>query len=199
MAMNVGQMSTQVATRVRDPQFLGTSQANTILLLSFAQQVVNGILGDVVSSQGLTLAPRTVIYSISGSLPSCVKVLSVRDASNRDIAPLYEGVVDLANIDLRWPVAVSDDGPYSYGAIGRDVLAFHPGVPTATPVTVYYSELTPTLATGQDTTVVPDEDDHAVLDLTELLLLLKNRDLQPVEDALKRFAGRMKELQTEER
>lgn len=197
--MNVGQLSTQTAYRVRDPQFAGTTQANVILLLSFSQQVVNGILDDVVVSSQITLAPRTMIYSISGSLPAAVKVLAVRDASGRDLDPLYDGVVDLANIDLRWPVAVSDDGPYSFAPVGRDLLCFHPGVTTTTPLTAFYSQLTPTLNTAADSTVVPAEDDHAVLDLTEILILLKNRDMVPVMDAIKRFEARLKELQEEER
>lgn len=199
MATNVGILSAEVADRVRDPSYMGTSQANVILLLSFAQQVINGIVEDVVVTSGLVLQPRTVIYALSGFLPNCVHLLAMRDASGRDLDPLYGGAGEIANIDLRWPVAVSDV-PRSFAVIGRDLVAIHPGVNNqSNTLTAVYSQLTSALATTSDTTVLQNESDDALLDLTEILLLLKNRDLSPVKNAMARMATRLNELRSEER
>jgi hypothetical protein len=191
---NAGQLSAQVAARVRDPNFGATTQPQVINLLSYAQQVVNGSLGEVTGTQPLLLQPRTVIYQLSSFVPAAVRVQGVRDASNRDLDSIsYD---NLRQIDQRWPVAVSD-GPRSFCQCGRDLLIIHPGVNLPQTLTVIYTLLTTPLATTADSTVVQNQADDAVLDLGELVLLLQHRDLSPFQDAMKRFAARMKELKEE--
>jgi hypothetical protein len=196
--ISAGNLTSQVAERSRDQNFEGTSQSNMILLASYAQQVINAALHDVVASASLTLTPRQNIYQLSSVLPSAVKVLAVRDASGRDLQPMYGEAEEVAVADLQWLTAVSD-APRNYGVIGRDLLFIYPGVRVAQTLTVFYSELTPTLALTTDTTVVPNEDDDAIFDLVEALLLLKNRDLLGAPAAIARFRDRIQYLRKERR
>jgi hypothetical protein len=184
-------MSAQVAERVRDPNFNGTSQPQVINLLSYSQQVINGILGSVTGSFPLLVQPRTPIYQISAFLPACVKIQAIRDAGGRDLEPMpFEA---LSWLDMKWVTSIAD-GPRGYALAGRDVLVIYPGLKVAQTVTVVYSTLTPALATKADSTVVPAEDDHAVYDLTEVLLLLKNRDMAGCKTVMDRMAGRIRGL-----
>lgn len=190
-------LAAQVADRARDPNFQGTSQANTILLASYAQQMVNGMLHDVVVSAPLTLTPRLNYYQLSTLFPSLVKLLAVRDASGRDLVPMYGGAEELSWADMRWPSSTTD-APRSFAVVGRDQLIIYPGVKTAQTVTLFYSQLTPVLVAGAST-VVPNEDDDAVYDLTEALLLIKNRDLFGASAAMDRFKERIAMLRGERR
>lgn len=193
---SAGTLSTQVATRVRDPYFNGTTQTETISLLSSAQRVVNGVLWDSVGSATLTVQPRTLIYQLSSFLPSAVRMLSVQDASGRDLNPMpFEA---LSQTNLKWLTATADV-PRNFIMAGRDLLIIYPGVRAAQTLTAYYANLTPALVALSDTTVLPNEDDDATLDLAELLLLLKNRDLSPVAEALTRFGERLNKLRSERR
>ena len=194
---NLGILSAQCSTRARDPNFGATTQPQVINLLSYAQQVVNGSLDEETGTAPLVLQPRTVIYPISAFLPSAVRVQGVRDASGRDLDSItYD---NLQQIDLNWPFAIAD-APRSFCQCGRDLLIVHPGIETnPTTLTVIYTLLAPALTTIDDTTVVQNETDDAVLDLGELLLLLQHRDISPFKDAIERFTARMKELKSERR
>src|ERR1039458_4669940 len=77
---NAGSMSAQVAERVRDANFNGATQPQVINLLSYSQQVINGILGDVTGTASLLVQPRSTLYQISAFLPAAVKIQAIRDA-----------------------------------------------------------------------------------------------------------------------
>jgi len=193
---SAGTLSSQVAIRVRDKFFTATSQPNTISLLSYAQQVINGVLGDVIQSAPLIHQPRTTIYQISSFLPSAIKIVGIRDAGGRDLEPI--AFQDLSALDFKWITSIADF-PRGFATAGRDILCIWPGVKTAQTLSVLYSQLTPALATTADSTIVPNEDDDAILDLTEVLLLVKNRDLLGVKEAMDRMKGRLQELKVERR
>lgn len=189
-------MSAQVAARVRDPNFNATTQPQVIGIISLAQQIVNGILGDVVGTASLVVQPRTTIYSISSFLPSCVKIQAVRDASGRDLEPIPFNALSWLN--MKWPTSIADS-PRGFALAGRDVLILYPGVHTAQTLTVVYTNLTAPLTTTADSTVTPSEDDDAIYDLTEVLLLLKNRDMYGAKTVIDRMGSRLKELKDERR
>lgn len=197
--MNVGHMATLVADRARDPLFMGTTQQQVIGLLSYAQQVVNGILSEIVGNATLTLQPRSVIYQISSVFPLAVKVLTVQDGTNRDLDAISYDM--LQQIDLHWNTAVNGyrPEPTSFTTCGRDLLILHPGVTMVRPMLVIYSVLTAPLLTPADSTVLFSESDNAVMDIGEILLLLKGRDFTPVQDAIARLKSRLVEEETEQR
>lgn len=188
---NCGVASATIADRVRDPLFTATTQLNIIGLMSYAQQVTNAVLSDIVQAGILTLQPRTLIYQLSAYLPAAIKVLAVQDASGRDLDPV--SLVELQHINMRWPTALSDS-PIAFTQVGADLLIIYPGLSLQQNITVKYSEYLPAVALTTDSTVVPNEDDTCVNALTETLLLLKNRDLNAVAAALKRFTSRVEEL-----
>jgi hypothetical protein len=195
MAQNVGNLTSQVSERARDPNQTGTTQANVILLFSFCQQVVNGVLADVTVQDVLPLTARQLIYPIFANMPDSVRVLAVRDASERDLQPFGE-FAGLGNVKNSWPSSYSDT-PRSYAPCGRDLLIIYPG-PTGTPIlTVISAALTTALTLPAQTTQVTNDSDDAVMDLCEVLLLLKARDIPDCQKIIERFKNRMAALETE--
>ena len=195
MAQLVSTLSTQVSSRARDPLQTGTASADVINLLSFSQQVVNGILCDVTATALLTINPNQVIYQISNYVDTAVRILAIRDASGRDLQP-FDDFAGLNQVATNWPSAVSD-APRSYALCGRDLLIFYPGVKTAQTVTVVFGILTFPLILPTDTTEVTNDDDDAVMDLTEVLLLLKAGDLNECAKIIERFKSRIETLKSE--
>jgi len=197
MPENAGAASVEIANRVRDPQFMGTSQSQVINLLSYSQQVTNGILHDSVLSGSLTIQPRTLIYQLSTYFPSAIKVLAVTDESGRDLNPLFNAEA-LQWLNMTWPTSLANS-PRNFVQVGADVLILYPGTSRVQTLTVKYSQLTPALATAADYTVLPNEDNTPINALTEALLLLKGRDLNAVKQTMTRFLSRITELKAEHR
>ena len=193
---NVGQLTSQVSERARDANQTGTPQNSVISLFSFCQQVVNGILGHVTELDPLPLVARKHVYPLFANLPNSVKVQAVRDASGRDLVPLGEFAA-LQQVDTNWPSAVTDI-PRSYTPCGRDLLIIYPGVSVSPPtLTVVSTALTTALTLPANTTQVTNDDDDAVMDLCEILLLFKARDLPDCPAAIARFKSRIENLQKE--
>lgn len=193
---NVGILTSQVSERARDVNQTGTTQPNVIFLFSFCQQVVNGILADVTELDPLTLTARQNIYPIFANLPNSVRVLSVRDASGRNLNP-FRDFAALRQVATNWPSAVSDT-PRSYGLCGRDLLIVYPGVGVSPPtLTIISAALTTPLTLPAQTTQVTNDDDDAVMDLAEVLLLLKSRDKPDCLKIIERFKTRIENLRKE--
>ena len=57
--------------------------------------------------------------------------------------------------------------------------------------------LTTALTSGTQTTQVTNDDDDAVMDLCEALLLLKSRDIPDCQKIIERFKARIEGLKTE--
>lgn len=190
---NVGALTSQVSERARDVNQTGTTQPNVISLFSFCQQVVNGILAHVTESAPLILTPRQNIYPIFANFPTSVRVLQVRDASGRDLVP-FDDFAALRQVATNWPSAVSDT-PRDYALCGRDLLIIYPGVAASPPtLTVISAMLTTPLTLSTDTTQVTNDDDDAVMDLCEVLLLLKARDKPDCQKIIERFKTRIENL-----
>ena len=84
MARPAKDLVDKLLAEVRDPQGMATTRAQALDLISRSQVQINAALDDVVISTPFNVPPFTQIYSISGSFPDCVRILSVRDAVGRD-------------------------------------------------------------------------------------------------------------------
>lgn len=195
------QLVTAILNRARDPQGIATSRATCLSLASTCQQVVNGILGDVIASQSLQLQPRTLIYPLSTFVASAITVVGVRDSSGRDLTHLDDGADGLAWVSTRWIQDVSDS-PRCWSMIGHDLLVIYPAVRlgSSQSVTVFYSQLTPALLNEMnDSTVVPGETDYAIEQLTEALINLKSRDYEACKASIEKYATTIKQINAESR
>ena len=197
--INAGQLVDTILSRARDPQGLATSPAACLSLTSTVQQVINGMVGDVIVQAPLTLQPFTTIYQLSAYLPAAMRVHALEFSTGENLDYLSGGIDELAWIDLSWVSRVSDE-PRCWTQVGRDLLVVYPGIRAPLTLTAVFTQLTPPLASlADDATVVQQETDYAIMTLTEMLLLLKTRDYGPLKGTFERFQRQLDELRSEER
>ena len=199
MARPAKDLVDKVLAEVRDPQGMATTRVQALDLISRSQVQVNAVLDDVVISTAFNVPPFTQIYPISGSFPDCVRILSVRDASGRDLYEMSARAdIDATWLNSGWFTEVGSN-LISWGTIGRDLFMLRPGLYAQQPVTVRYTQVTPTLAVEADRTVAPDEDDVAIDYLAALLIRMKSRDFDGLDKDFARFKETMMTLRDTKR
>lgn len=197
MSITALQAAAQAAARARDPGMAATAKATVYGLLSRLQTIVNGATEAVIQTATLTAYPNTPAYSISGNLPSALRIVDVRDAMGRSL----DGPIpfrSLAWLNREW---WRETGPElrSWSLVGRDLLILRPNLTVQQTVTVAYAAVTAGLNVDSDLFQCPDEDVALVLDLTELLLDLKARDLADAKPLIERWTRRVQATISEAR
>ena len=187
MSEVAGTLIDAVLQRVRDPQGATHSRAFVRSILSQAQRMVNAQIEAVTASASLTTHRYRQFYPINSLLPNSVKVIGVRE-DGRDLSPANWR--EFSAVDRRWFRAV---GPRmeTFSVIGRDLLILHPSLDVDSSVSVIYSKLTDDLTGDGTATELDDSDLPAVLDLTEVLLLVRARKVKMAQPVLERMAGRL--------
>ena len=187
MAELAGTLVDTLLRRVRDPSGLAHSRDFARSILSAAQRMVNAHTRSVLETVSFTTTPRQIIYPILPNFPDAVRIEAVREDGR-----------DLHRVD--WRSLVWVDGPWfrrvdsqfrTFSIIGRDLLVIYPAQEQAVTVDVVYTKLTADLVDNDTATELSDDDLPAVVDLAESLLLLRQRDLERGNDAMKRLAVRV--------
>lgn len=187
MAAEAGPLVDVLLQRTRDPQGTANTRTFTRQILSMSQQLANAALRAVLDEAELAIEPRRQVYPIKALLPAAAQVVAVRDEDGRDLQEVHWRT--LAQVNRQWPRAI---GPRfkTYALIGRDLLVVHPASETATRVHVHYAILTADLASDTTRTELHDDFLPIVLDVAEVVLMMRGRSYAPANAALGRIAQR---------
>lgn len=178
--MEAGEIVQRVAQRVR-----GDAHTPAVMLevASKCQQIVNAARQIILDSTTLSTVPYLQIYDISTLVPEQVHVLSVREAT-RDLDRLRDWR-ELSWRDRRWFRKTSSRFE-SFAQLGRDILIVHPAKEEESSVTVVYVKLLDPFESMASTVELHEEHIPLVVDLAELLLLLKERRLDSIPSLIQR-------------
>lgn len=181
-----GDLTTEVLARVRDVGGVMHTASFVRSRLSDAQRCLNALLGFVVASSIMTFSRQQNFYLVSTSLPSAIRVLSLRGGGTiRDIGRL-PSLESLLIYGPTWPQKIGDYVE-SWTTVGRDILVCYPTLLSNGALGVYYHKLTNALtSTSTNMEFAPDQD-GVVVTLTEAILLLRQRDLTACSRALERL------------
>ena len=178
----------QVLARVRDPHGVVASRPFVLSMLSKAQQIINARLAFVLDEATLTLEPLRCFYPIRLLLPKSQRVMYVR-ADGKDL--LHAPWRSFWYMKRGWPRAVAEETEL-WCMIGRDILVVWPSRRVASTVTVVSAKLTDPLGGEQSTLELSDTATALVVDLTEVLVLVKMRKMVLAEEALRSLDTRLK-------
>ena len=174
-----------------DPPTTSSGTDFVYSMMTVAQLYVNLAERLVVAQSYLQLAPNVAIYDLAGTLTDyCGKLVGVNVSSVAEV----DGPVDyraLGRSDRKWMTTLAPTTllqPLAWAPIGKTLVAFVPtfaqwtlAVPVNPPtVTLSYLQRLPTITQAQQnvtTLAVPDYASEHVARLTELLCLLKTRQL----------------------
>lgn len=184
----VGPLLDTLLQRVRDPHAIGTSRDLARSLLAQAQRLLNTKDKLVLETVTLDTQARRLIYPIHDLLPTSARVVCVRDDSGNDLD--YEmNWHDLSNFKSSWFRDVAPQHKI-WSIIGRDLLVVYPARDIDSTVSVVSAKLTDTFNDDSSETEIPESDEPALLDIAELLVSIRNRNLPVAQDLLKALQAR---------
>jgi len=187
MALLAHELIDQVLHRVRDPQGVVASRAFVLDMLSKAQQLVNAKLAFVLDETPLVTEPLRCFYPIRSLLPQSQTVMFVT-VGNKDLLRVpWRGFWAMKR---GWPREVAEQMQL-WSLVGRDVLVLWPSRRVATTVTVKSAKLTTPLVNEQSVPDLPDDVLPLVVDLAEVLVLLKMRKADMAGEAMTMLHGRI--------
>lgn len=173
-----GDITSDLARRVDDPGFLGTTKPVMMDLLSRAQQLWNLARRTILGSATLTLTPNMVLYSVTDDVdPRAGRIRRVT-YEERELTPT--SLMGLAQQDTNW-LRRTEEQPEQFATVGRDQLVIFPGLRRTDTCTVDYDKVTDDLVNDLDTIELPQDQLLGMVALGEALLGLRMRDLRRVE------------------
>src|SRR6266705_4676559 len=188
MAQAIGPLVDILLRRVRDPHALGTTRTLARLVLSHSQRIINAKAKYVLVTETLTTFEACLIYPINSLLPNSTRIVTVRDdGHDLNYEPSWR---NLANYRSDWFRQVKPQH-LIYSMIGRDLLVLYPAKDYDSVVEVVSAKLLANFADDSTATEIPDSDENFLLDIAELILTIKNRNLPVAESMLKSIQGKM--------
>lgn len=178
---------TKVATRARDASNIAHARADVVALMSHAQRAVNSRLRSYVASTTFTPVAGRALYQTSEIALDALRPIAIR-AGVRDLTEVCWDT--LVVNDARW-LRTTGAAPQVFAALGRSMFAMTPAYALSPQdvTIVYLPALDDLLDLSADFPVIADEHVPMMLDLTETLLLMRARVLEPAQLALERFAS----------
>jgi hypothetical protein len=184
MAETAGTLRAAVQRLVRDVNATYHTNAFVLDMLSRVQRLINVGSQTILASATLTTAANQLIYTINSDVAAdAIDIMRVT-SNNEDIAKLT--LNELNQIDRQWFRKVGSRFE-AWAQLGRTLLVVYPAQSVADSVTVTYSKLTTDLSADGTNLEFSEEANLMVMDLTEAILLLRQRDIPQSTAALKRF------------
>ena len=177
--MTAGEVLTSLTLRLRGPAH------STVLMyqiISHCQRLINLRRGAVLESVPLTTTPEQLFYNLTQF--GVLRVEGIRSGSH-DLKPT--ALKNLGYLSRQWGRARSEVVRL-WGSVGRRLVFLFPATVSAQSLTVTGVTASADVAVPADVMDLPNEHLNAVLDLAEIVLLLKERRHLSVPVALERLS-----------
>ena len=164
-----------------------------ISILSKCQRVINAFTGSIESSADLTVLKQKLVYVLRDELAECLdvsKVTESRTGVDHEIARV-QTPQELAAYDVDWFRSIAGTYYDAWMQIGRDLLIVYPGKAADGTLTVQYTKLTDELVNNTDDFDLADEDVNTALDLGEIILLARDKQIDAGMEKLGQLAAHL--------
>ncbi len=179
MATAASTLITAIRRRIRDENATAHTQAFVRDLLDRSQVAVNATTRSVVSDSTLTTAAGQAIYHVETDLTSAIT--PERVLWNSQVIDRIEDWRELARMDRSWLIR-RDSEIKAWTMIGHNLIVLYPALTIASSAVVRCSKVTAALTLDATTLELPEELETVAMDLVTTLLLLRQRDLDMVEE-----------------
>lgn len=189
MATTAGTANELVQRRIYAYGGISHTDAFVISILSLCQRVYNAFARKVLDSTSLTVTAATPYFYLRNVASEAVDIITVTESVSGTLYELARvwSPTGLAGYDADWFGNVTATRYHAWFQSGRDMIFIHPTKSSDGIVSLNYSKLTDALSLTTDVFEVGDEDVSAILDLTEIILLARDKQLTTCAEKMQQF------------
>ena len=188
MASSAGTLISSIRRRVRDDNATAHTQTFVRDLLDRAQVAVNAASRNIITDTTLSTVAGQAIYHVETDLANAIS--PERVLWNNQVIDRIEDWRELARMDKMWLVR-RDNEIKAWAMIGNNLLILYPALRVADSVVVRSNKVTNALSVDATLLEIPEELETIAMGLTTVLLLLKQRDLDRVEEITQEVSEKM--------
>lgn len=176
MSTTAGDAAERLLKRVRQHGGTATSTSFAIETLSRCQRIVNAGKRYQVVTTSLSVAKEKLVHSLRDDVNQRIIDVQFLDNSGEHVLRV-DSIDDIASYDVDWWRKVDGMELFFWTQVGRDLLITYPGLATADTYTIVGTKLTDELSDVDDEFELADEHVDEVIQLAEVVLLMKGRQL----------------------
>lgn len=196
MTQQLGPTIEILLSRIRQDGGFAIDPDLAIEIYTRCEQVINATFKNVlVENANLTIPKEKLLFSLRDEFSDAAEIISI-SKSNRDIFKCVS-FVDFSSYEIDWFRSVVGTRFEAWMPIGRDLFILYPGQAAASSVSVTYVKL---LTVYKDFDVyyntdsdLEDEDVDVAIDLAELVLLTRYRQLSFLKSRAESFGRTLKQ------
>lgn len=194
MTRKIGPIVETLVRRVRQEGSLAVDPDFATNIYSLCEQVINTYTQRVLTTETLTVPKEKLLFHYRIEFPTSIDITSIRDSSTGRRVEKASSLIELSAYDPDGFRKIDGTQLEVWCQISRDLLILYPGLAAASTVDVTYvtllTEYTDFAVSYNTNSQLPDEDVELALELAEIILLARFRQLKEFKSKMEIFINK---------
>jgi len=196
MTRQIGPTVEILLKRVRQEGSLAVDPDFATRIYSLCEQITNTYTQRIITTDTLTVPKQKLLFHYRDEFSDAIDIKTIRDSSTGRRIERVSTLRELFAYDYDAFRNITGTRVEMWCQISRDILILYPGLAAASTVEITYvnllTERTDFTTNYNEDSELPDEDIEMALELAEITLLTRLRQLKETQDKIKSFMGKYK-------
>jgi len=194
MSRQIGPTVEILMKRVRQEGSLAIDPDFATEIYSYCEQIINTFSQQVLTTSTLTIPKEKLLFHYRTEFTSAIDIKTIRDSSTGRRIEKANTLRELFAYDYDGFRNITGTRVEMWCQISRDLLILYPGLTAASTAKVTYVTLltpyTDFLVAYNEDSQLPDEDVESAIELAEIVLLARFRQLSELNTKIKTFVNK---------
>jgi len=189
MPRQIGPTVEILMQRVRQTGGLAVDPDFATEIYSYCEQIINAHTKRVITSTTLTTPKEKLLFHFRTEISDALEIVTIRESGRR--IEKFTTLDQISAYDIDWFRNITGTRFEAWIQLSRDLLILYPGQAAISSVDIEYvrklTQYTNFAASYNTDSELPGEDIEMVIELAEIVLLTRFRQIKEAQDKMKIF------------